>query len=66
MDASRRLLVIAVLVAVLLVGTATAARTAPLIVDHTSTDLSAVPASAVANAKATLHVAYGHTSHGSQ
>ena len=34
--------------------------------DHTSTDLSAVPSSAVTNAKATLHVAYGHTSHGSQ
>ena len=66
MDASRRLLLIAVLVAVLLVGTATAVRIAPLIVDHTSIDLSVVPASAVANAKATLHVAYGHTSHGSQ
>ena len=66
MAASRRLLLIVVLVAVLLVGTATAARTAPLIVNHTSTDLSAVPASTVANAKATLHVAYGHTSHGSQ
>ncbi len=66
MDAPWRLLVIAVLVAALLAGTATAARTAPLIVDHTSTDLSTVPASAVADAKATLHVAYGHTSHGSQ
>ena len=66
MDASWRLLVIAVLVAALLIGTATAARTAPLIVDHTSTDLSTVPASAIADAKATLHIAYGHTSHGSQ
>jgi PKD repeat protein len=66
MDAPWRLLVIAVLVAALLTGTATAARSAPLIVDHTSTDLSAVPAPAVANAKATLHIAYGHTSHGSQ
>ncbi len=66
MDALRRLLVIAVLVTVLLAGTAAAARTAPLVVDHTSTDLSAVPASAIANAAATLHIAYGHTSHGSQ
>jgi len=66
MDAHWRLLVIAVLVAALLAGTATAVRTVPLIADHTSTDLSAVPASAVADAKATLHVAYGHTSHGSQ
>ncbi len=66
MDAPWRLLLIAVLVAALLAGTATAARTTPLIVDHTSTDLSAVPASAIADAKATLHIAYGHTSHGSQ
>ncbi len=66
MDALRRLLVIAVLVAALLAGPAAAARAAPLIVDHTSTDLSAVPASAIADAKAALHIAYGHTSHGSQ
>jgi PKD repeat protein len=66
MDAPWRLLVIAVLVAALFAGTATAARTAPLIVDHSSCDLSTVPASAVAGAKATLHIAYGHTSHGSQ
>jgi PKD repeat protein len=66
MDAPRRLLLVAVLVAALLVGTAAANRTGPLIVDHTSTDLSAIPASAIGNAKAALHVAYGHTSHGSQ
>lgn len=66
MDAFRRLLVIAVLVAALLAGTATAVRTAPLVVDHASTDLAAVPASAVANATTTLHIAYGHISHGSQ
>jgi hypothetical protein len=66
MDAPRRLLVITVLVAALIAGTATAARIAPMVVDHTSTDLSAVPASAIANAKTSLHIAYGHTSHGSQ
>jgi len=66
MDAPLRLLMIAMLVAALLAGTATAARSAPLIVNHTSTDLSAIPASAVANAAANLHIAYGHTSHGSQ
>ncbi|MFZ5569347.1 MAG: fibronectin type III domain-containing protein [Thermodesulfobacteriota bacterium] len=38
----------------------------PIIADHTITDISAVPASAFENAKAQLHIAYGHTSHGSQ
>lgn len=39
---------------------------APIIVDHTCTDLGAVPASAIQEARASLHIAYGHTSHGSQ
>lgn len=38
----------------------------PLIIDHTCTDLQRVPPAAVARAKATLRVAFGHTSHGSQ
>lgn len=37
-----------------------------IIVDHTSTDLGAVPLSWIEKAKSDLHVAYGHTSHGSQ
>jgi hypothetical protein len=36
------------------------------IVDHTCTDLRQVPQSAIVQAKASLHIAYGHTSHGSQ
>lgn len=43
-----------------------AAAGGPVIVDHTSTDLDEVPLSAIQNAKSTLHIAYGHTSHGSQ
>lgn len=39
---------------------------AAVIVDHGCTDLSLIPSSAVEAAKASLHIAYGHTSHGSQ
>ncbi len=38
----------------------------PIIVDHTSTDITAVPQYWIEEAKETLHIAYGHTSHGSQ
>jgi len=38
----------------------------PIIINHTCTDLSQVPASAIERAKTSLHIAYGHTSHGSQ
>ena len=37
-----------------------------MIISHNSTDLSKIPADAIENAKETLHIAYGHTSHGSQ
>ena len=38
----------------------------PVVIDHTCTDLSKIPESAASQAKADLHIAYGHTSHGSQ
>ncbi len=37
-----------------------------IIVDHTCTDITEIPQSAIEQAKANLHIAYGHTSHGSQ
>jgi hypothetical protein len=37
-----------------------------MIVDHTSTDLAGIPRQWLDAAKANLHIAYGHTSHGSQ
>jgi hypothetical protein len=37
-----------------------------LISDHTCTDITAIPESAIQMAKDSLHIAYGHTSHGSQ
>lgn len=37
-----------------------------LVIDHRCTDITRIPESAINQAKATLHIAYGHTSHGSQ
>lgn len=42
------------------------ASAALIIVDHTSTDITQIPQSAIEQAKTDLHIAYGHTSHGSQ
>ncbi|MDH4198572.1 MAG: GPI anchored serine-threonine rich family protein, partial [Candidatus Aminicenantes bacterium] len=38
----------------------------PIIIDHTSTDLSKVPSAWITQAKNLLRISYGHTSHGSQ
>jgi len=38
----------------------------PIIIDHTCTELSQIPAEWIARAKQDLHIAYQHTSHGSQ
>ncbi|MBK9992064.1 MAG: hypothetical protein IPP19_15420 [Verrucomicrobia bacterium] len=38
----------------------------PIIVDHTCTNIRAIPSAAITQAKSSLHIAYGHTSHGSQ
>jgi hypothetical protein len=37
-----------------------------VVIDHNDTDLAALPLAAVNKAKTDLHIAYGHTSHGSQ
>ncbi len=37
-----------------------------MIIDHSCTELSSIPAEYITAAKQTLHIAYGHTSHGSQ
>ena len=37
-----------------------------LIINHTCTDLTAIPKAWIDSAKVNLHIAYGHTSHGSQ
>ena len=42
------------------------AGSSPIIVDHRCTDVTKIPQAAIENAKKTLHIGYGHTSHGSQ
>jgi hypothetical protein len=37
-----------------------------ILIDHNSTDITAIPQSWIETAKQSLHIAYGHTSHGSQ
>jgi hypothetical protein len=38
----------------------------PIIIDHTTVDISRIPIAYINQVKNTLHVRYGHTSHGSQ
>jgi len=40
--------------------------TSSMIIDHNCTKLSSIPVEWVTKARQTLHIAYGHTSHGSQ
>jgi hypothetical protein len=47
-------------------SSALAVRTEPLIVDHGCVDITQIHEAAILQAKAKLHIAYGHTSHGSQ
>jgi hypothetical protein len=54
----------AILLSVFLSASGSAAQ--GIIVDHTCTDLAAIPQAAIQAAKDDLHIAYGHTSHGSQ
>ena len=44
----------------------TTVRDSAVVVNHTSTNLSAIPEQWILKAKTDLHIAYGHTSHGSQ
>jgi hypothetical protein len=44
----------------------TAASTAGIIIDHAYPRLAAIPSQYITEAKNDLHIAYGHTSHGSQ
>jgi hypothetical protein len=60
---------IALIVAVCWCGLALPACSAwadALVIDHRHTDITLIPQAAIEQAKATLHIAYGHTSHGSQ
>ena len=58
------ILLLSVLVCVINPPSAYSAQ--PIIIDHTCTDINQIPESAIDQAKINLHIAYGHTSHGSQ
>ncbi len=58
--------VVSIAVLMILSGPCLAGRSAPIIVDHSCTDITRLSEAALLQAKATLHIAYGHTSHGSQ
>jgi len=45
---------------------ASAAGAAPVLIDHRSVDVTQLTLPRIERAKAALHIAYGHTSHGSQ
>ena len=46
--------------------TSVAVASDAIVIDHTSTDITQIPQSAIEAAKSTLHIAYGHLSHGKQ
>lgn len=54
------------LILILLFTGYTALAADAIIADHLCTDITQLPQSAIEQAKANLHIAYGHTSHGSQ
>jgi hypothetical protein len=51
---------------VLLMSAEWVSAAGPIVIDHTCTDITRIPESAIVQAKNSLHIAYGHTSHGSQ
>ena len=65
-SASFRILLIAVAFCCPLAFAGPVLQADPLIIDHQHTDITLIPQSAIESAKNNLHIAYGHTSHGSQ
>lgn len=61
-----RLFTVALIAVSILAGQRGAVSGGTLIVDHACTDITKIPEWAILQAKATLHIAYGHTSHGGQ
>lgn len=63
---SNQLLLTFMVVLCVLNSQSLATLTEPLVIDHTCTDITRIPEWAFLQAKTSLHIAYGHTSHGSQ
>lgn len=62
MISSLRPILVALVVCIVVVS----ALAGPIIIDHRHTDITQLTSGQLARAKAVLHIAYGHTSHGSQ
>ena len=62
----KALLILLLSVSVCAITPQSALSAQPIIIDHTCTDINQIPESAIDQAKINLHIAYGHTSHGSQ
>jgi len=66
----KKTMLIAGLIAVLFIMSCTKSEnssgTKSLIINHTNANINMIPAQWISAAKQTLHIAYGHTSHGSQ
>ena len=62
----RRGTVLVITIVLTLFAASVCAAQGALIIDHTCTDITQIPESAINQAKSSLHIAYGHTSHGSQ
>ncbi len=56
----------AIAVLMLTIALSTADSQGQILIDHTCTGLGAVPGDRISEAAGTLHIAYNHTSHGSQ
>ena len=54
------------LITLLLTLVVTSAFSQAILINHNCTDITQIPESAILQAKSSLHIAYGHTSHGSQ
>ncbi len=72
-NVSRYILLISIIASLVMsitgITTTTALLTQPIIADHTIVNMvryNQIPESAITHAKNTLHIAYEHTSHGSQ
>jgi len=53
-------------IGILLLVTNVSFLQSPIIIDHNDTDIHSIPMEWIVSAKSNLHIAYGHTSHGSQ
>ena len=54
------------IIALLLMVSAITTTAQDMIIDHDCTDITVIPQAAIEEARATLHIGYGHTSHGGQ